>query len=134
VDLLVLTLKCSLLFLFFLLILGIAIDGILARKIGISGAHLITCSCLITSAVLAILAFYEVGICLNPISINLISWIDFELMDVSWAFVFDSLTVSMLIPVLVVSSLVHIFSIDYIIGDPHNKRFFSYLSMFTFLC
>jgi len=32
-------------------------------------------------------------------------------MDVSWAFVFDSLTVSMLIPVLVVSSLVHIFSI-----------------------
>jgi len=73
VDLLVLTLKCSLLFLFFLLILGIAIDGILARKNGISGAHLITCSCLITSAVIAILAFYEVGICLNPISINLIS-------------------------------------------------------------
>lgn len=56
--------------------IGSAIAGILARKIGISGAHLITCSCLITYAVLAIIAFYEVGICLNPISINLITWID----------------------------------------------------------
>lgn len=38
----------------------------------------------------------------------------------------------MLLPVLVVSSLVHIFSVDYMSSDPHNQRFFSYLSMFTF--
>lgn len=38
----------------------------------------------------------------------------------------------MLLPVLVVSSLVHIFSVDYMGTDPHNQRFFSYLSMFTF--
>jgi len=44
----------------------------------------------------------------------------------------------MLLPVLIVSSLVHIFSVDYMgptahaVGDPHNQRFFSYLSMFTF--
>lgn len=53
-------------------------------------------------------------------------------MDVSWGFMFDTLTVSMLLPVLVVSSLVHIFSVDYMSADPHNQRFFSYLSMFTF--
>lgn len=53
-------------------------------------------------------------------------------MDISWGFMFDSLTVSMLLPVLVVSALVHIFSVDYISADPHNQRFFSYLSMFTF--
>lgn len=45
---------------------------------------------------------------------------------------FDSLTVSMLLAVLIVSALVHIFSIDYMSTDPHNQRFFSYLSMFTF--
>lgn len=45
---------------------------------------------------------------------------------------FDSLTVSILLPVLIVSALVHIYSIDYITEDPHNQRFFSYLSMFTF--
>jgi NADH-ubiquinone oxidoreductase chain 5 len=38
----------------------------------------------------------------------------------------------MLIPVLFISTLVHIFSIDYMSTDPHNQRFFSYLSLFTF--
>ena len=111
---------------------GSAVAGLLGRKIGVTGAHIITCSCLITSAILAIVAFYEVGLCNSSVSINLISWIDSELMDVSWGFMFDSLTVSMLLPVLVVSSLVHIFSVDYMSADPHNQRFFAYLSMFTF--
>ena len=111
---------------------GSAVTGLLGRKIGVTGAHIITCSCLITSAILAIVAFYEVGLCNSSVSINLISWIDSELMDVSWGFMFDSLTVSMLLPVLVVSSLVHIFSVDYMSADPHNQRFFAYLSMFTF--
>jgi NADH:ubiquinone oxidoreductase subunit 5 (subunit L)/multisubunit Na+/H+ antiporter MnhA subunit len=39
----------------------------------------------------------------------------------------------MLIPVLIISSLVHIYSISYMSNDPHNQRFFSYLSLFTFM-
>ena len=39
----------------------------------------------------------------------------------------------MLIPVLIVSSLVHIYSIGYMSHDPHKQRFFSYLSLFTFM-
>ena len=39
----------------------------------------------------------------------------------------------MLIPVLIVSSLVHVYSIGYMSQDPHNQRFFSYLSLFTFM-
>ena len=113
-------------------IFGSIVSGFLGRKIGVTGAHIITCTCTILSAVFAIVAFYEVGLCDSPVSINLTSWIDSELMDVSWGFMFDTLTVSMLLPVLVVSSLVHIFSVDYMSADPHNQRFFSYLSMFTF--
>jgi NADH-ubiquinone oxidoreductase chain 5 len=113
-------------------IIGATTAGFFGRKLGVTGAHLITCSCLISSALLAVVAFYEVGLCGSPVSINLASWIDSELMDVSWGFMFDSLTVSMLLPVLVVSALVHIFSVDYMSADPHNQRFFSYLSMFTF--
>jgi NADH:ubiquinone oxidoreductase subunit 5 (subunit L)/multisubunit Na+/H+ antiporter MnhA subunit len=37
----------------------------------------------------------------------------------------------MLIPVLIVSSLVHLYSINYMNGDPHLPRFMSYLSLFT---
>ena len=39
----------------------------------------------------------------------------------------------MLIPVLIISSLVHIYSISYMSNDPHIQRFFSYLSLFTFM-
>ncbi|KAF2228690.1 hypothetical protein EV356DRAFT_522105 [Viridothelium virens] len=39
----------------------------------------------------------------------------------------------MLIPVLIISFLVHIYSIGYMNNDPHNQRFFSYLSLFTFM-
>lgn len=38
----------------------------------------------------------------------------------------------MLLAVTVVSALVHIYSISYMASDPHNQRFFAYLSMFTF--
>jgi NADH-ubiquinone oxidoreductase chain 5 len=113
-------------------LLGSIVSGLMGRKIGVTGSHLITCTCLILSSILASVAFYEVGICGSPVSINLVSWVDSEFMFISWEFLFDQLTVSMFIPVLYISSLIHIFSTDYMSGDPHNQRFFSYLSLFTF--
>lgn len=38
----------------------------------------------------------------------------------------------MLIVVLTVSTLVHIYSTEYMSEDPHISRFISYLSLFTF--
>ena len=38
----------------------------------------------------------------------------------------------MLIVVLTVSTLVHIYSTEYMSEDPHTARFVSYLSLFTF--
>lgn len=113
-------------------LLGSIVSGLMGRKIGVTGAHLITCTCLILASLLASVAFYEVGICGSPVSIILVSWVDSEFMSISWEFLFDSLTVSMFIPVLYISSLIHIFSTDYMSEDPHNQRFFSYLSLFTF--
>ena len=109
------------------------ISGFFGRKIGISGSQLITCVSLIIITILSVLAFIETGINNIPVSIELFKWIDSESLNISWSFNFDSLTVSMLIPVLIVSSLVHIYSIGYMSHDPHNQRFFSYLSLFTFM-
>lgn len=111
---------------------GSAVAGLLGRKIGVTGAHIVTTGALMASALLSLVAFYEVGLCGSPVSIVLFSWIDSEFLLVNWGFLFDSLTVSMLLPVLVVSSLVHLYSVSYMAEDPHNQRFFSYLSMFTF--
>ncbi len=114
-------------------LLGSIAAGIFGRKVGVSGAQLITCLCIIITTLLTIVAFIEVGLNKIPVSINLFRWIDSESLNILWGFHFDSLTVSMLIPVLIVSSLVHIYSIGYMSHDPHNQRFFSYLSLFTFM-
>ena len=114
-------------------LLGSIVSGFFGRKVGVSGAQLITCCSVITTTTFAILAFFEVGLNNIPVSIHLFKWIDSESLNISWGFNFDSLTVSMLIPVLIISSLVHIYSIGYMSHDPHNQRFFSYLSLFTFM-
>ena len=108
-------------------LLGSLVSGLLGRKIGVTGAHLITCTCLILSSILASVAYYEVGICGSPVSIHLVNWVDSEFMSISWEFLFDQLTVSMFIPVLYISSLIHIFSTDYMSEDPakcFGKTFF----------
>jgi len=108
------------------------VSGFMGRKIGITGSHIITCTCLSISSLLATVAFYEVGICGSPVSVYLFNWVDSEFMSISWEFLFDQLTVSMFIPVLYISTLIHIYTTSYLAEDPHNQRFFSYLSLFTF--
>jgi len=114
-------------------LLGATVSGFLGRKIGVQGAHFITCSSIIITTLLTIFAFIEVGMNNIPVSIQVFKWIDSESLNILWEFYFDSLTVSMLIPVLMISLLVHIYSIGYMSHDPHNQRFFSYLSLFTFM-
>jgi len=112
-------------------LLGSIVSGFMGRKIGVTGAQFIACSCLILSSILMTFAFYEVGICSSPVNIKLGSWIDSEIMSISWEFYFDQLTVSLGLAVLYCSTLIHIYTIDYLSSDPHNQRFFSYLSAFT---
>src|SRR6266478_6365539 len=112
-------------------LLGSLVSGLLGRKVGVTGSHFVTCTCLILSSLLMAIAFYEVGLCGSPVHINLGSWVESEIMSISWEFYFDQLTVSLGLAVLYCSSLIHIYSIDYLSSDPHNQRFFSYLSAFT---
>ena len=112
-------------------LLGSIFSGFIGRKIGITGSQFITCTCLIISSLLMTIAFYEVGICGSPVHINLGSWVDSEIMSISWELYFDQLTVSLGLAVLYCSTLIHIYTIDYLSSDPHIQRFFSYLSAFT---
>lgn len=104
-------------------LLGSIASGFFGRKIGVSGSQIITCTAVIMTTVFAVIAFFEVGLNNMPIFMHLFRWIDSESLYVSWEFHFDSLTVSMLIPVLIVASLVHLYSIGYMSHDPHNQRF-----------
>jgi NADH-ubiquinone oxidoreductase chain 5 len=113
-------------------LLSSIVSGFFGRFIGRSGAHFLSCALLVSSAILGIVAFFEVGINQNLVTLHLFQWINSELLVTNLCLNFDSLTVSMLLPVLIVSSLVHIYSVDYMASDPHSQRFFSFLSLFTF--
>lgn len=116
----------------FLPLLASTVAGLLGRKLGSTGAQIITISSLAITSAMVIVAFYEVGLCGSPVYIKLPSWIDSGLLDVSWGFSFDSLSVVMLIPILIVSTFVQVYTVDYMKEDPHNQRFFSYLTLFSF--
>ena len=118
--------------LIFLPLMGSITAGLFGRKIGSKGSCIITVSCLILTCCLSFIAFYEVALAGSPVYIKLIPWIDVELFNVDWGFLFDTLTVVMCCVVTFVSSLVHVYSTEYMAHDPHIPRFMSYLSLFTF--
>ena len=53
-------------------LLGSIISGFFGRKIGVSGAQIITCSCIILTTLLAIFTFIEVGLNNIPVSNKII--------------------------------------------------------------
>ena len=116
----------------FLSFFGFSVTGLFGRHIGPKGAAIITTSCLILTFFLSLFAFYEVGLMGSPVYIRLAPWVSSEVLLINWGFLFDSLTVVMCIVVTFVSSLVHLYSIEYMSHDPHLPRFMSYLSLFTF--
>ena len=77
-------------------------------------------------------AFYEVALCHSPCLIRLGRWMVTETTSIYWGFLFDSLTCVRLVVVTCISTLVHLYSTEYISHDPHLPRFISYLSFFTF--
>nr|YP_009329940.1 NADH dehydrogenase subunit 5 [Didymosphenia geminata]API83127.1 NADH dehydrogenase subunit 5 [Didymosphenia geminata] len=116
----------------FLSIIGSCLAGLFGRYLGSSGAAVVTTSCLIFSFLLSIFGFYEVALLGSPVYIKLFTWISSETLNVDWGFMFDTLTISMCVIITFISSLVHLYSIEYMSHDPHLPRFMSYLSLFTF--
>jgi NADH-ubiquinone oxidoreductase chain 5 len=111
---------------------GSLIAGFGGRWIGNKGAGIITTRCLFSSFFLNCFIFYEVGLAGRPCTFQLSPWIESEMFVAAWGFLFDSLTVVILVVFTSISSLVHLYSTEYMGHDPHLARFISYLSLFTF--
>ena len=59
-------------------------------------------------------------------------WFNVSILDVVWGISINKVTCIMLMLVVLISYLVHIFSLNYMAGEPHLSRFIGYLSLFTF--
>lgn len=102
------------------------------RKCGLIGGPIISTICINQAAILSLIAFFEVGLSGSPVIIKQGYWLETVYLNIEWCLIFDSLTVSMLLPVMIVSALVQLYSLGYMSSDPHLPRFFSYLSLFSF--
>lgn len=115
----------------FLPFLGSFLSAAFGRFVGPNGSAILTTFCIGLSCMFSAVAFFEVAIAGSCCFIKLVPWINSELFTVEWGFYFDSLTVLMLVVVTFISTLVHIYSIEYMSHDPHLPRFMAYLSLFT---
>lgn len=117
----------------FIPLLSAIISGFFGRKIGEKGAGIITTLLIMVTCIISYSILYEVGINGAPTYIKLWNWMESGLFSVNLGLMFDSVTSIMLILITTVSMLVHLYSTEYMAGDPHKPRFMSYLSLFTFL-
>src|SRR5437660_10308463 len=94
-------------------------------------AELITTGLLFFSMILSWIVFVQVGFG-HDAHVSLANWVVSRDLKFAWALRVDTLTAVMLVVVTTISALVHLYSIGYMAEDPHQPRFFSYLSLFTF--
>ena len=116
----------------FLPLVGALLAGFFGKIIGDRGAHLVTCIFMAASMLLGAICFYDVALQQNAQTIQLLTWIESGNLKAEWALKIDTLTAIMILVVTSVSTMVHVYSIGYMHHDPHNPRFFAYLSLFTF--
>lgn len=128
-------LQCCLVIVFSPLIASI-IAGLGRKQLGRVGAHSITIASVGLSFGLAVYVATLIFNGAEPLNTNLYTWGDGgSLFHYSFhlGFLIDPLTALMMVVVTFISLLVHIYSIGYMADDDGYQRFFSYISLFTFM-
>jgi len=118
-------------FLVFFPLLGSILSGLFPSFIGKKGVMWVPTFLCSLSLILSIIILFQ-AISGENYTVHLGNWINSGNLNISWALRLDMLSAMMLFVVMLVSTLVHIYSIGYMGHDPHQARFFSYLSLFTF--
>lgn len=116
----------------FLPLLSFLSLSLFGRFLGGKGASQISIICLFTCCFLSFLGLFEVGLAGSFSYTKLFPWLSLDLIEINWSFCFDTVTAVMFVVVTFISSLVHLYSTEYMGEDPHLPRFMSYLSLFTF--
>ncbi len=108
-------------------------NGLFGRQLKRAGGWLAV-GCMGGSALIGTVLFLGAvtNILTLPIEVRLWEWMVVGDLSVSFSFYVDQLTCFMLFYVTFVSSLVFLYSMGYMEGDPGFNRFFAYLGLFDF--
>lgn len=116
----------------FLPLLSSICSGFFGFKLGTKGVAILTSLSLIFSFLISIWAFIQIGLTLIPLYVPLVNWVVVGHFFTTWGFYIDNLSLLMFILVTGVSSLVYLYSLVYMVEDPHLIRFSCYIALFTF--
>jgi NADH-quinone oxidoreductase subunit L len=112
-------------------LIGAIVAGLGGRWVSRQAAHSATIFAVLLSFLCSCVIFYDVlkGETLNA---TLYRWMSVGDTAIQIGFLVDRLTALMMIVVTFVSLMVHVYTIGYMHDDPGYKRFFAYISLFTF--
>ena len=113
-------------------LLGSLIAAFLGKLLGKRVTHVITIGLMLISSLVACFIFKLVVYDHQFFTGTLYTWGMSGHMTFPIGILVDRLAAVMMVVVTFVSTLVHLYSIGYMKGDPGDQRFFCYMSLFTF--
>lgn len=114
-------------------LLGSIITGLAGRYVKRRGAHWITILLMLVAFALAIYNFTLVEFGGQSFNGTIYTWVVSGNFHFNIGFMIDRLSATMMTIVTFVSLVVHLYSVGYMADDSSNQRFFSYVSLFTFM-
>jgi NADH-quinone oxidoreductase subunit L len=112
-------------------LLGFLVNGLGGRRLGSAVVSAVGCGCPIASFLLTAWLAQTVGGS-QAVSEVLYAWSPAGSGGFSIALEFDRITAVMMLVVTGVGSLIHVYSVGYMRGDPGYARYFAYLNLFLF--
>jgi NADH-quinone oxidoreductase subunit L len=117
---------------------GFAVNALFGRQLGGARAGLLAVTASAASFVIALMQFAALaGNGFQPVTVPFATWLRVGDLRVEWAFLVDTLSVTMMLVVTGVGTLIHIYALGYMREDvQHNgdegryPRFFVYLNLF----
>ena len=116
-----------------LLIISTLITGLSTNKLNNFYSGLISTSLVFVSLIISLLILFDIFSNEKIIYYdNFYDWISIGSLNIGIGYLIDKFSAIMLVVVLSISSVVHLYSIDYMKDEKDFKRFFSYIALFTF--
>jgi NADH-quinone oxidoreductase subunit L len=109
------------------------ITGIYGVKLGKKFSHSLTILGVLVATFCSYVVFYQVQVLHIEYNGPLYTWLMVGSQTFSVGILIDTLTSVMLVVVTSVSLMVHIYTIGYMAHEDGYERFFSYISLFTFM-
>jgi len=111
-------------------IVGMLANLLAGRRLGDPGAGIVASLAAGAAFGLAVWQFALLRLHPEGVVDSMGEWIRIGALDLPWAFRIDALSVTMMLVVTGVGTLIHIYAIGYMHGDPGIARFFIYLNLF----